>query len=135
VLYVSDGDYDTHDNHRWRQADNLARLDAAVDGFLRRADALGVADRVVVATVSEFGRRVPENGRGLDHGSASTMLVAGAIEPRRLGDRPGLDDLDDDDNLRVAVGFDRYLASLAEDWLGVEAASVLPGRPEPLGLV
>lgn len=89
---------------------------------------------MVVATVSEFGRRVPENDSGLDHGVASTMLVAGPVADRRAGERPSLDDLNDDDNLRTAIGFDRYLASLAQEWLGVEAASVLPGEPRPLGL-
>lgn len=135
VVYAGDGDYDTHQDHQWRQADNLSRVDAAVDGFLQRAEDLGFADRVLVATISEFGRRVPENDGGLDHGSASTMLVAGPIGDQRLGERPSLDDLDDDDNLRVTVGFDRYLAGLAEDWLGVEAASVLPGEPEPLKIL
>lgn len=134
IVYAATGDYDTHSDHRYRQSDNLAQLDAAVDGFLRRAEQLGFADRVVVATVSEFGRRVPENDSGLDHGAASTMLLTGAVEPMQAGDRPGLDDLDDDDNLRTTIGFDRYLASLAEEWLGVEAASVLPGEPSPLGL-
>ena len=135
VVYVGEGDYDTHQDHQWRQADNLSRVDAAVDGFLQRADDLGVADRVLVATISEFGRRVPENDGGLDHGAGSTMLLAGPIGNRRLGERPSLDDLDEDDNLRVTTGFDRYLGGLAEQWLGVEAASVLPGEPEPLPLL
>ena len=134
VVYAGTGDYDTHSDHQWRQADNLSQVDASVDGFLERAEQLGFADRVVVATVSEFGRRVPENGSGLDHGSASTMLVAGGGASGLAGERPDIDDLDEDDNLRTMVGFDRYLASLAEDWLGVEAASVLSTEPEPLGL-
>lgn len=135
VVYAADGSYDTHQDHGWQQADNLARLDASIDGFLRRADELGFADRVLVATISEFGRRVPENDGGLDHGSASTLLLAGPVPDRRLGDRPPLDDLDENDNLRVTIDFDRYLAGLAEDWLGIEAASVLPGEPEPLRLL
>ncbi|MEM9656282.1 MAG: DUF1501 domain-containing protein [Actinomycetota bacterium] len=138
VVYAGTGDYDTHVDHLWRHTDNLAQVDAAVDGFLTRADELGFADRVVVATVSEFGRRVPENGSGLDHGSASTMLIAGASTETGVtglvGERPSLGELDEDDNLRTTIGFDRYLASLAQEWLGVEAASVLAGAPEPLGL-
>lgn len=135
VIYTATGDYDTHDAHRWRQESNLAELDAAVSGFLTHLDDEGLADQVLVATMSEFGRRVPENADGLDHGSASTMLLAGAIPARQFGDRPPLDDLDGDDNLRVTVGFDRYMASLAEEWLGVEAVSVLPDEPEPLGIM
>ncbi len=140
VVYAGTGDYDTHTGHQWRQADNLAQVDAAVDGFLDRVADLGLADRVVVATVSEFGRRVPQNDDGLDHGAASTMLVTGAgVGTPGGGVRRGvphdLDDLDEDDNLRTTIGFDRYLGSLAQEWLGVEAASVLQGEPEPLGLV
>ncbi len=134
VVYAGTGDYDTHSDHQWRQADNLSQVDASVNGFLERAEQLGFADRVVVATVSEFGRRVPENGSGLDHGSASTMLVAGGGLSGLAGERPALDDLDEDDNLQTTVGFDRYLASLAQEWLGVEATSVLSTEPEPLGL-
>lgn len=135
VVYTGVGGYDTHTGHAYAAEANLAQLDVAVDGFLARADELGFADRVLVATISEFGRRVPENGSGLDHGNASTMLVAGPVGDRRAGERPPLDDLDENDNLRTTIGFDRYLASLAQEWLGVEAASVLPGAPEPLGLL
>ncbi|MEZ5375485.1 MAG: DUF1501 domain-containing protein [Acidimicrobiales bacterium] len=135
VVYVGYGDFDTHVGHQWKQQDNLQRLDAALDGFLRRIDEAGASDRVLVATVSEFGRRVEEHDGGLDHGSASTMLLAGPLHARQAGERPDLGDLDDDGNLRTTVPFDRYLATLAEEWLGVEAASVLPESATPLGIL
>ena len=131
---VIDG-FDTHDDHRWAHPDLLGKVDAAVGGFLRRVDDLGMGDRVLVATTSEFGRRVGQNGQGLDHGVASSMLVAGPIPDRQLGEPPPLHDLDEDGNLRPTVPFDRYLAGLAQDWLGVEAASVLPNTPEPLAIL
>jgi uncharacterized protein (DUF1501 family) len=134
IVYAEIGGFDTHSNHHWQQQDNLRRFDAAVGGFLERVDGLGLTDRVLVATTSEFGRRVEENDRGLDHGSASTMLLAGPLSDGRFGERPPLDDLDEDGNLRVTVGFDRYLATLAEEWLGIEAASVLPTDAVPLGI-
>lgn len=134
VIYASTGSFDTHSGHQWQQEANLSQVDAAVDGFLGRAEELGFDDQVLVATISEFGRRVEENGNGLDHGSASTMLLAGPVENARLGERSPLDSLDEDGNLQVNIGFDRYLATLAEEWLGVEAASVLPDSPEPLGI-
>lgn len=132
VIYAQTGSYDTHSGHGWQQASNLTRVDAAIDGFLKRADDMGFGDKVLVATVSEFGRRVAENDGGLDHGAGSTMLLAGPVGNERLGERPPLDELDDDGNLQVGIGFDRYLATLAEEWLGVEASSVLPGEPAPL---
>lgn len=134
VIYTRISGFDTHDDHAWAHPRLMSEIDAAVDGFLDRVDEAGRADDVVVATVSEFGRRVPENGQGLDHGSASTMLLAGPVRPGRFGDAPSLDDLDDDDNLRVTVPFDRYLGTLAQSWLGVDAASILPSEPETLDL-
>lgn len=135
VVYTSVGGFDTHDDHEWQHPRLMSEVDAAIDGFLSRLEDSGRGGNVLVATTSEFGRRVQENGAGLDHGAASIAMLAGPIEARRLGEAPALDDLDDDGNLRVTVGFDRYLATLSEEWLGVEAASVLPGEPETLGLL
>lgn len=135
VVYARIGGFDTHDSHAWEHPQLMAQLDASIDGFLERMDAVGRGGDVLVATSSEFGRRVPQNGQGLDHGSASTMLLAGAVTPGRYGEPPSIDDLDDDDNLRVTVPFDRYLGTLAESWMGIEASSVLPGEPEPLDVL
>ena len=135
VVFAQTGDYDTHSGHEYKQAANLSQLDAAVDGFLDLVADGGLADDVLVATVSELGRRVEEHNGGLDHGAASTMLLAGPVADGRFGERPSLDDLDEDGNLKVAVGFDRYLATLAEEWLGVEAASVLGEGAKPLGIL
>lgn len=134
IVYARIGGFDTHDSHAWEHPQLMGQVDAAVDGFLERMQVAGRGDDVLVATTSEFGRRVPENGRGLDHGSASTMLLAGAVPSGRFGEASPLDDLDEDDNLRVTVPFDRYLGTLAESWLGVEAASVLPSEPEVLDI-
>lgn len=135
IVQANLGGFDTHDNHGWRHADLMTKLGSSVGGFLDLADEKGFADRVLVATTSEFGRRVGENDGGLDHGSASTMLVAGPINGQRLGEPSSLTELDVDDNLMTTMGFDRYLGSLAQEWLGVEASSVLPGDPQPIGLV
>jgi len=135
VVYTAMSGFDTHQNHRWAEAENLGQVDAAVEGFLQRVEATGLADRVLVATITEFGRRAGENDSGLDHGTASTMIMAGPVADQRAGERPDLSVLDDDGNVGITVGFDRYLASLAQEWMGVEAGSVLPDDPEPLGLI
>lgn len=50
---------------------------SGLDAFLR--DLGGLRSRVTVVTISEFGRRLGENGnRGLDHGWGNVMLLAGA---------------------------------------------------------
>lgn len=134
VVHATLGGFDTHDNHRGRHNNLMGQFDAAVDGFLQVLNDAGIGDRVLVATSSEFGRRLRENGSGLDHGSASSMLIMGPVTTGRAGDPSPMDDLDGNGNLKTTVPLDRYLASLAQDWLGIEAASVLPNAPQPLGL-
>ncbi len=134
VVYAALDGFDTHDDHSGLHPQLLGEVNRAVDLFLRDIEAAGLADRVVVATTSEFGRRPAENDQGLDHGTASTMVVAGAVTPGFSGEPVDLSALDDDGNPASPISFDRYLASLTEEWLGVEAASVLPTEPEPLAI-
>ncbi len=134
VIHAQMGGFDTHEGHSGRHNTLMGRFDAAVDGFLSEIEAAGMADRVLVATSSEFGRRVSQNGSGLDHGSASSMLLVGPIKPGRIGDPSPINDLDGNGNLKTTIAFDRYLAALAQEWLGVEAGAVLPNGPQPIGL-
>ncbi|MEU4692921.1 DUF1501 domain-containing protein [Actinoplanes sp. NPDC023714] len=79
---VDCGDWDMHEGlgqavKGQRMHDNLADLSTALAAFT--AD-LGdtVMKRVTVLTISEFGRRVAENGsHGADHGHGNAMLVLG----------------------------------------------------------
>ncbi len=132
VVHASLNGFDTHQGHGNRHENLMTQVDAAVDGFLQLMADAGLAERVLVATTSEFGRRMSENGNGLDHGAASTMLLWGPVVPGRHGEPSPLGDLDQRGNLRTTVPFDAYLGLLAQDWLGVEAASVLPTAPQPL---
>ena len=113
----------------------MTKLDIAVDGFLVKMHELGWSNRVLVATTSEFGRRVKQNGSGFDHGAGSTMLLFGPVVPGRYGQPSSLSDLDPLGNLKTNVPFDVYLGTLAQSWLGVDAASVLPSKPEVLPIV
>lgn len=134
VIHAQHGGFDTHENHVGRHNRLMQQFDAAVDGFLQEIDAAGMSDRVLVATSSEFGRRLSQNGSGLDHGAASAMMLVGPVRAGRIGDPSPLNDLDGNGNLRTTLAFDRYLAALAQEWLGVEAGLVLPNAPQPIGL-
>lgn len=134
VVHAQMGGFDTHQGHRGRHERLMGQLNGAVGGFLNLMEQAGLSDRVLVATTSEFGRRVNENSSGLDHGSASSMLLIGPVRPGRHGEPSPLGDLDRRGNLKTTVPFERYLATLAQDWLGVESGSVLDGSPSPLGL-
>lgn len=134
VVHAQMGGFDTHDGHRGRHERLMGQLNGAVSGFLNLIDEAGLSERVLVATTSEFGRRVNENASGLDHGSASSMLLIGPVVPGRYGEPSPLGDLDGRGNLKTTVPFERYLATLAQDWLGVESGAVLDNAPTPLGL-
>ena len=98
--------------------------------------AAGQWERTLVMTVSEFGRRVAENGTlGTDHGSVSAMLLAGgSVVPGLHGGVPDLDDLDDGD-VRHRVDFRAVYASVLRQWFGVDPDPVLFGRFEPVPLL
>ena len=130
VVHARLGGFDTHKGHQYKHEALMQKLDAAVDGFLQTIADYGMADRVLVATSSEFGRRAAENGNGLDHGAGSTMLLFGPVVPARYGTTPSFSDLDQRGNLKTHIPFDSYLGTLAQNWLGVEAGTVLPTSPE-----
>ncbi len=124
------GGFDTHENHLDRHAANMTALDESVDAFLRDLETRGLANRVVVMTISEFGRRATDNGgAGLDHGAASVALMMGAVKPGVYGDYSSLTKLDDDHNLIATTNMTDYYGTVAQGWLGVHATDVLEGAP------
>jgi uncharacterized protein (DUF1501 family) len=139
VVHTAFGDFDTHDDHVNRYDSLMDELDQSLDAFLADLDGRGLADRVLVMTISEFGRRAQDNGSaGLDHGTASVALMVGPVQAERLGAMPSLTKLDDEDNLKATVGMDEYYATVAERWFEVPAGDVLSGAggraPKPLPL-
>ena len=120
--------WDTHVNQgaeTGRLAQNFAGFAAGLDAM---AKVLGPAwkDTVVVA-VTEFGRTVAVNGNnGTDHGTASAMLVmGGAVKGGRVaGDWPGLANLNENRDLRVAVDSRSVLKGILRDHLGVDRAAL-----------
>jgi uncharacterized protein (DUF1501 family) len=139
VTINADGGFDTHSS----QADSLPRdtqeVCDAVLAFQRDLEARGLADRVLVSLWSEFGRRPEENGSGTDHGAAGAAFVIGSkASGRMVGEFPGLATLDNDDNLVATSDFRGMYCSLLEQWLGFDAARVIPnanafGRPTVVG--
>jgi uncharacterized protein (DUF1501 family) len=133
------GAYDTHDNQVTELTRGLKETCDAVFAFQRDLEARGIADRVVTLMWSEFGRRPEENGSGTDHGAGGcAFLVGSRVKGQMVGEWPGLTKLDVDDNLRNTSDFRAVYSSLLEQWLGVEAAQVIPGassfaRPALIG--
>ena len=125
----SPGSFDTHDEQR---DDFTSGLKATCDGlyaFQRDLEARGLDDRVLTLVWSEFGRRPEENeSAGTDHGAGGNAFLVGTrAKGRMVGEWPGLDVLDEDDNLRSTSDFRAVYCGLLEQWFGVDAAAVIPG--------
>ena len=90
---------------------------------------------MLVATFSEFGRRADQNTDGLDHGTASAMLLTGAVNPGVYGATPSWTNLDNNGNLVSTVDIGQYYATLAS-WFGIHPGDILPNNPSPIpGLI
>jgi uncharacterized protein (DUF1501 family) len=126
VVYVTNlGDYDTHQGQAQRHPALMADLDAGLDRFLTAVEAAGVADKVIVMTLSEFGRRAQENGSGTDHGNAGSHFVIGTkVTGGRYGQPTSLANLDSRGNLPFAVDF-RELYATALGWLDADPEPIL----------
>ncbi len=136
LCHVVLGGFDTHQDEDQRQTALLTDVDNAVSAFMKDLDAHGVADRVLLMTWSEFGRRVAENGsRGTDHGSAApAFVIGGAVKGGLYGAAPSLTDLDNG-NLKHTTDFRSVYQSMIQDWLGGDASSVLGGSFPTLPLL
>ena len=138
------GGFDTHseqggeDPNAWHPS--LMRwVSEAMTAFQRDLEALGIANRVVTLTYSEFGRRIEQNDSGntagTDHGTANAMLVMG--DPALLnggiyGQMPNLADPDDNGNMQITTDFREVYASVIQ-WLGGDANAIIgPFTPLPL---
>ena len=136
IVYVATfGDFDTHQGEAQRHQLLMQQLDAGVDAFFTRLESAGAADRAVLMTTSEFGRRPAENGSGTDHGTAAAHLVVGhGVKGGRYGEPPSLSQLDANGNPVMTVDFRAYFATMLAGWLGVDAEPVVgPGfTPIPL---
>lgn len=133
VFHVPFGSFDTHDDQRGAHDGFMNEIGLALAAFYHDLDTAGHGGRVLTATTSEFGRRVPAERGGTDHGGASVALLAGPVTAGRLGEEPSLDALDENDNLVATTNLRDYYATLAEGWLGIPAGEVLPAGATPLG--
>ena len=115
VYKLSHSGYDTHAGQGVRHRALLGELGRTLAAFRAQLKASGDWRNVFVATYSEFGRRVAENGSGgCDHGTAAPhLLLGGSVRGGLYGRYPSLTDLDGGD-LRPAVSFTDYYATITQ---------------------
>jgi uncharacterized protein (DUF1501 family) len=131
VYYVTLGGFDTHanqvdltDTSVGTHATLLKYVSDGIKSFQDDIKAMGVEDKVVGMTFSEFGRRAIANGsRGTDHGWGAPMFVFGsAIKTQMIGKNPDLNDLENN-NIKMQTDFRQVYAAILEDWFGASATT------------
>ncbi len=129
VALTAPGEYDTHADEPTALAQGLQLTSDSLLAFQRDLETRGLADRVLVHIWSEFGRRAAENGdSGTDHGAAGVgFLVGTRVAGTMVGEFPGLQrGLDQNGNVSATSDFRGIYSALLEQWLGVDAAAVIP---------
>ncbi|TAE54186.1 MAG: DUF1501 domain-containing protein [Bacteroidetes bacterium] len=98
----------------------LYHLSEAIRAFQNDLLGLGLEDRVMTVTFSEFGRQVAENSTwGTDHGTAAPMMVFGkGVNPGVSGQNPNLTTLDNNNLVGYQYDYRRVFTTLLQDWMG-----------------
>ncbi len=136
VYYVSIGGFDTHANQANRHRQLLTQLGTGLRSFMAELKKHKLADRVLLASFSEFGRRVRQNASGgTDHGTAAPMFLMGTrVKPGLHHKHPALDRLDGGD-LVHSCDFRRVYAAILRDWLDTPPQRILHGQFAPLEII
>lgn len=125
IIYFEAGGFDTHANQLKTQETLLGNFAAAMLAFQKELEGLGLADKVITMTFSEFGRRAYENGSGTDHGKAAPMFVVGSkIKGGFYGNNPDLANLDAGD-VGYKVDFRQMYSTMLDQWVGGDSELVL----------
>jgi len=134
VFHVAQDGYDTHANQVQDLPRLLLELDHGIGQFFER---LGEnADRVVLMTWSEFGRRPKWNGGGTDHGTAGLQfVVGGGVRGGHHGETPDLNRLDNDDNFVPTTDFFGYLGGVVGGVFDIDPKIVVPESNRTLEVV
>lgn len=138
-------DYGSWDMHSGYGTTAYGSMQSMVGGFAGVVSAfmrdLGpLRSRVTLLTISEFGRRVPENGnRGLDHGWGNMMLLmGGGVLGGYYASWPGLDRTSlEDGDLAVTTDYRNVLGEVVSSrFPDRSATAVFPGLSyRPMGVM
>ena len=162
IYMVSYGGFDTHslqavatDTTTGTHNNLLTNVSNAIKAFTDDLYFLGMQDRVIGMTYSEFGRRIKSNGSGgTDHGAAAPMFLFGKNVVRGVyGNNPTIpSNVSVNDNIPFQYDFRSVYASILQHWfcvsetdlqmvmmknfqsLGIiKASGCTPATPQPAG--
>lgn len=101
---VHSGGYDTHADQGGATGHHfeiLEQVSDAIDLFFQDITDMGLGAKTTMVVWSEFGRRIPQNSNGTDHGSQAPMFVIGEpVNGGVYGNHPNIAEsaLDSDEN-------------------------------------
>ena len=133
VYMVSMGGFDTHsaqtntDTSTGNHATLMQRLSDAVKAFQDDLIGLGVEDRVMGMTFSEFGRRIKSNAStGTDHGAAAPLFVFGSkVNPGISVVNPTIPTTATvNDNVPMQFDFRSVYATILQNWFCVDSTTL-----------
>lgn len=133
IFLVRIGGFDTHVNQVdsantaiGNHAQRLYFLSNALKSFYDDLTALGLAEKVMTVTFSEFGRQVGENSNfGTDHGTLAPMMVLGrGVTPGVTGTNPDYANLNGNDFSSFQYDYRQVFTTLLQDWLGANDTSL-----------
>jgi hypothetical protein len=134
VYMVSTGGFDNHSNQvntsdttTGTHANLMLRVSSAIKAFMDDLKGLGVDERVIGLTFSEFGRRIKSNASvGTDHGAASPLFVFGKnVRSGVLGNNPTIPtNASTNDNVPFQYDFRSIYASVLSDWFCVNSVTL-----------
>jgi len=130
IYMVNYGGFDTHslqvvstDTTTGTHANLLKNVSDAIKAFVDDCQFLGVQDRVLGLTFSEFGRRIKSNSSvGTDHGAAAPLFIFGKpATPGVTGNNPTIPaNVTVNDNIPMQYDFRSIYASVLERWFCVK---------------
>ncbi len=130
VYTVTIGGFDTHkkqvnasDTTTGKHAVLMKDLSEGISAFQKDLELMGLDDRVMGMTFSEFGRRIKSNASlGTDHGAAAPLLMFGKHAKKGiLGRSPDIPaDIQVVNNIPFQYDFRSVYASVLEQWFCVK---------------
>ncbi|MFN8250679.1 MAG: DUF1501 domain-containing protein [Ferruginibacter sp.] len=134
IYMVSFGGFDNHslqttttDTTTGTHATLLGRVSDAIAAFQNDLIFLGIEERVVGMTFSEFGRRIKSNSSvGTDHGAAAPLFVFGKpVQGGVLGDNPAIPaNVTVNDNVPMQYDFRSIYSTLLQTWFCLDKTTV-----------
>lgn len=129
IIYIGMGGFDNHTDLTGKHPLLLREISLALWSFQQAMGSRGIADEVMVTTLSDFGRTLGNNGDGTDHAWAgNNLIMGGGIDGGRLlGALPdmslgGASDIGSGSSAKgrliPTTAVDQVLASAAS-WVGV----------------